>query len=427
MPQQVSSEGGNVTNLDSFNVKNTNINDVSNDYSENHYFGRPPPMNKERRDGPPGKRPREEVDDDEDAQPNRGPHGRNGAPRQAPFPAGFSHHMGNGVGSGPFATVNGGNIQQMDPNMRRNFEKLMKFTLSQTQSAVPEESHEPNDDDDPPYPTVEPQDSVNTGMANLSINDPTSRQHQVATHPSPPPTFSRTKSDPQMALHLTTPQPRGPSPPASLSPYANPYQQSHSNPSLAPHMQEPAMVGYLTQPNAAHPADIHEDVPNGTFPASTSAFNFPPSSSGGPKFNSYYGDLTKHDTSVHQTNISSFNTEHNTIQNSCNDNSLVDFSGKKKEKTEKSKNPEVSEPDGPIKNPENPKKKGKKPKRSTNPQRPEEFSSSHERDEAMDQSNEFTTTQVPTAPEVVPVTVVDSPGKKKESKKRWKMSGFGRK
>ena len=65
-----------------------------------------------------------------------------------------------------------------------------------------------------------------------------------------------------------------------------------------------------------------------------------------------------------------------------------------KEKTEKTKNPNVSEPDGPIKNPENPKKKRNKTKPSTtNPQRvPEEFSSSsHEPDEPMDQSNEFST------------------------------------
>ena len=49
-------------------------------------------------------------------------------------------------------------------------------------------------------------------------------------------------------------------------------------------------------------------------------------SSSGPIFRTFEGNLTKHDNSVHQMNILSFNAENNTIKDSFNNNVLVDSS-----------------------------------------------------------------------------------------------------
>ena len=167
------------------------------------------------------------------------------APVQVPYQATFPHQMGVGGPPSPHMSVTGANIQQLDENMGRNFEKWLKFTISQTQSMVAGNS---GGNYDPQVPcsssssNVEGNDSMNNRMADLSLND---FQHQT--------------------------------------PYRSP-------------------------------------------PASTSPFNFPPSSSGGPNFNTYYGDLTKHDHGVHHTNVDSFNEHNNTLQDSFNDNSFVNSS-----------------------------------------------------------------------------------------------------
>ena len=171
-------------------------------------------------------------------------------------------------------------------------------------------------------------------MAKPPINDPipssTSRD-KSHTRLSAPTTFSRNKSDPQIALQPTTPQinhATGSSSPSHLSPDNNALHHAHSNPSLAPHMKEPAMVNYITQSNAVQQAGIHgNNDPNRPPPVSTSGNNSPPSSSGGPTFRTIHGNLMKHDKTVNRTNISSFNTERNAIKNSFNNNSLVESSG----------------------------------------------------------------------------------------------------
>lgn len=245
----------------------------------------------------------------------------------APFPASLPHQAG---GSGPHTSVNSAHIQSMDPHMQRNFEKLLKFTLSQTQSMVagnaganynPTAAYSslPNDGGD---------DSMNTGMANLSLDDSiispmVSSNPQTSPHLSPPPTFSRTKSDPQIGQKTTSPNQMGTTSTANLSPYSNAVQQgSYSNPSLAPHMNEPGMVNFLSLPPESQQYGNNQNRPP---PVSTSSCNF----RGGPTFNTIHGDLTKHDHREYQTNIDSFNQHNNTIQDSFNDNSYnVNSAGK---------------------------------------------------------------------------------------------------
>ena len=246
---------------------------------------------------------------DGDPQSNNVSHkrGQFQTPAQGPFQPGFLSQMG--ILPGSHISVNSPNIQQMSPDAQRQFEQLMKSVAAQTQPRIPPNSSQNRQSN---YPNnVELPNSMNTGMANLSINDRApsgdSSNSQDMMYLSPPATFSRNKSDPQIAL----PDPMGSS---NLSPYSNALQHSRSNPSLAPHMQEPAMANFFPQP-----VPTQQFHANGSQPSSTSPFTFP---AGGPNFNTIYGNVTKHDDTVHNTNIDSFNTQNTTIQDSFNDNSF---------------------------------------------------------------------------------------------------------
>ncbi|KAF8816162.1 hypothetical protein BYT27DRAFT_6466291 [Phlegmacium glaucopus] len=334
MPRNLSSAGGNVTNKDSFNVKNTNVKDVFNDYSRNYYDGPAPPTKPRRRQNPSIY-----EEEEEDPQSNSRSTGNgawfNGSP-QVHFQGGFPQHMRNGMSSGPFISVDSPLIQHMDPKMRRDFEKLMNYTKLQTMPDAPgnSEGNDESDDDgqDSSSYNMEEKESITPRMAKLSVND-----HMPSpVYLSSPPILSTNKSDPQIALQPAAHEANHPmgSPSSShLSPSNNALHHSHSSPSMAPHMREPAMVQFLSQPTAAHPVD--NNVPNNPSSESTSGFNFPPSSSGGPIFRTIHGNMTKYDDTVHQTNLNSFNTEHNTIKDSFNDNSVVQSSGKEKETKKK--------------------------------------------------------------------------------------------
>lgn len=254
-----------------------------------------------------------------------------------PLQAALPQQVWNGGRSGPHMSVDSACIQKMDPNMQRNLEKLMKFTLSQSQT-IAAGNGGANYNPEVAYsspPNVEGNGSMTTGMANLSIDDPppssktsTSPSPQISTYLSPPPTFSRTKSDPQIGMKITSPDQMGSSNAftGNLSPYSNDVQQaSRSNPSLAPHMNEPDMVKFLSIP----PTETQQygNNSNRPPPASTSPFNFPPSSSGGPNFNTYRENVTKHDHRVYQTNIDAFNQYNNTIKDAFNDNSYTKHTG----------------------------------------------------------------------------------------------------
>ena len=202
------------------------------------------------------------------------------APVQVPFQATFPHQMGVGGPPSPHMSVTGANIQQLDENMAQNIERWVKSTISQTQSMVAGNS---GGNYDPQVPcsssssNVEGSDSMNNRMANLSLID---FQHRTPTHRSPPTSFS---SDPQIGLKPIDQM--GFSNSSTSSPYNNNFL---SVPTETP--------PYGNNPNR-HPP-----------PGSISPFNFPPSSSGGPNFNTYYGDVTKHDHSVHHTNINNDNS-----------------------------------------------------------------------------------------------------------------------
>ena len=228
-----------------------------------------------------------------------------------PFQAALPQQTGIGRPSGPHMSVNAALIQPMDQHMQRKFMKFMNSTFPHTQSTVAGTGGANNNPKAayPSSPNVE-ENSINTGMGNLSLDDSAS-------------------SDPQIGLKATPPDQMDTSNPSTsdLSPSSNAFQQgSHFNPSLAPHINEPSIVDSPALPPATQQYRNNPNWPPP--PVSTSPFNFPPSSSGGTKFNTYHGNVTKHDRRVHETNIDSFNQQTNTIQNSFNDNSLVKSGGK---------------------------------------------------------------------------------------------------
>ena len=216
--------------------------------------------------------------------------------------------MGVGGPPGPHMSMRDANIQQMDENMGQNVERLVKSTFSQAQSMVAGYSAAGGNYDrrrrgQAAYSSssrnVEGSDSVNTRMANLSLND---IQPQTPTHRSPP----TSSSDPQIGPKSTD-------------------QMGSSNPSTS--NMSPYNNNFLFRPTETPP---YGNNPNKhPPPGSTSPFNFPPSSSGGPNFNTHYGDVTQHDHSVHHTNIDSFNEYNNTLQDSFNDNSFVNITEKR--------------------------------------------------------------------------------------------------
>ena len=255
--------------------------------------------------------------------------GQFNTPVQVPFAA-FPQQMGVGRPPGPHMSVSGANMQQMDEDMGRNFEKWLMSTISHAQSMAAGNSgrnYDPQAAYSSPSPNVEGSDSMNTRMANLSVND---LPLQIPTRVSPPTSFS---SDPQFGLKRTDQMSSSNPSTSNLSPYNKVVLQgSRSNPTppVAPHMNERDTASFLSLPAETPPYGNNPNKPPpGPPPASTSPFNFPPSSSGGPNFNIYYGDLTKQDHGVHHTNIDSFNEHNNTLQDSFNDNSFVGPPGKR--------------------------------------------------------------------------------------------------
>ena len=157
--------------------------------------------------------------------------------------------------------------------MRQDIYQSASRTIEQSQSSVLDNASSSSSHN------VEPTKSMDARMAGLSIHDPP---------------FPRTTSDSQKG-NAHADRSTGSSNPSNSSPYNNAQFSGANNPS----------------------------------PASTSAFNSPrPSASAGPTYRKINGNLTRYDNSVHQTNISSFNTQDNKIKDSFNDNSLVDSTGR---------------------------------------------------------------------------------------------------
>ena len=242
--------------------------------------------------------------------PTSGPHGSSQAPVQFPFQL---SQMGIGGPPGSHMSVIGGNIQQMGPQMGQDIENHLKSTFSLAQSMAAGK-YTPQAANSSSSRNVEGSDSINTDMANLSLND---SQHRMPTHP---PT-----SDRQVGLNPTDQMGSSAIPPTSyLSPYYNGVQQgSHFNSSLATGMNESDMVNRLTVPTETRPYGNNSNRHPPPASESTSPFNFLPSFSVDPNSN-----LTRQDHSVHRTNIGSFNENNDTVRDSYNDNSLVDTTGR---------------------------------------------------------------------------------------------------
>ena len=153
-------------------------------------------------------------------------------------------------------------------------------------------------------------------------------------HPHPHPSFSAHMKQPAMPNFPSQITQHGmdSSRPSNSNTYNNsPYlDYPYSNPSFAPHMKQSAMPNFPSQSTSVHQHDIRGNDGSYRPPVPSSGFNPPQSSNRGPTIRYIDGDMTKYDTSTHQTNISSFNTERNVIKNSFNNNSShFDYSSKK--------------------------------------------------------------------------------------------------
>ena len=164
--------------------------------------------------------------------------GQSQAPVQAPFQASLPQQMGVGVPPGSHMSAKSGNIQQLDHYVGQNFEKL-KSTVSQAQSiaaGISGGNSVPQGANSSSSRNVERKDSMNTGMASLSLAD---SQPHIPTHRYPPTSFS---SDRQIGSNLTDKIGSLNPSTSNLSPFNNAVQHgSHLNPSLAPLMKEPVM------------------------------------------------------------------------------------------------------------------------------------------------------------------------------------------
>ena len=170
--------------------------------------------------------------------------------------------MGVGGPPGSHISANNANIQYMNQYLHWCQEQWLLSMISQTQSMVAGNSGG-NYGPQIAYSSSRNADSVNTGMANLAVND---FRPQVPA--SPPTSFS---SEPQIGLNPST---------------SAVQQGSHSNPSPALHMNDQDMVDSHSPP-ITNPHGINPNRP--LPPTSTSPSDFPPSSSSGPSFHAYYG------------------------------------------------------------------------------------------------------------------------------------------
>ena len=188
-------------------------------------------------------------------------------PSTVPFQAPFPQQMGFGGPPDPHMSAHGTNIQHLNQQMRWYYEQCLQSTIPQTQSGNGGGNYGPQT----AYSSTSCNaDSMNTGMANLSLND---FRPQVPAHPSPPTSFS---SDLQI-----DPKPTNQT---GSNPATSAVQQgSLSNPSPAPHMKERDMIDSHSPPTKNPPHDINPNRPPP--PASTSPSDFPSSSSSGPSFN----------------------------------------------------------------------------------------------------------------------------------------------
>jgi len=166
-------------------------------------------------------------------------------------------------------------------------------------------------------------------------SNPSFGHPQSFGHPHYNPSFGHPQSNPSFGHPQSNPPFGHPhSNPSFGHPHSNPsFGHPHSNPPFDPHMKQPATANFPSQSTSVHQDDIRGN--NSSYrsppPETSSGSNPPRSSNRGPTVRYFDGDLTKYDTSTHRTNISSFNTEHNVVKDSFNDNSVqVDYYSSRK-------------------------------------------------------------------------------------------------
>ena len=247
-----------------------------------------------------------------EVSPSIHPSDRFNVPLQAPFLPTFPHQMGAG---GPHTSVTNPNIQPLGQQMGQEFGRWLNSTISQAQSKAQSQAQSMaagtsggNPDPQAAYRNVD--DSMNKGMANLSLSD---HHPQISTDLAPPTLLS----DRQVSLR---PNQVGSSnlSPGNLGPYNGSVQQgSHLASSLAQRMNEPEMISAFSPQTDPRPSRRNNQ--NSPPPAST----FQPSLNVGQNSN-----FTKNDRSVHRLNIDSHNEHNNTLRDSYNNNSLFDSTGR---------------------------------------------------------------------------------------------------
>lgn len=265
MPRQTSSAGGQIDNRDSFNMKNNHISDSFNDYSETH-------CKYEFMQHPNLFLKSVQMLDVRLLPINSVESGLKVSPVEA------VQSNTEFFGEVPFGMHLNDSLRPHIQRIRRTFSKVPRQTRS-----LSEENVMPGNSD-------EESDGANSSrMADVDSNpSPTSIETTRSRNPSPDLTSSSTKSD-----------------------------------SEKPNPQVDHPMGNSTTSNSGsyNNAYPHHSSSNQSFPPRASA------SSSGPIFRTIDGDFIRLDTSRRQTNISSFNAEHNTIKNSFNNNSF-DSSGK---------------------------------------------------------------------------------------------------
>lgn len=146
-------------------------------------------------------------------------------------------------------------------------------------------------------------DPIANGMATLSLNEELR------------PAYSRNKSDPQLSQPTETTS-------SNLAvPRIDP-RHAESTQDIPQRLKEP----FVVNPSSSYVPPPYEQrsqgppqTPSSTVPA---AFGLPPAAlQSGPVFRDIYGDYTKVDSSVNNTNINSLNTHNTLIQDSYNDKS----------------------------------------------------------------------------------------------------------
>jgi hypothetical protein len=262
-------------------------------------------------------------------------------------------------GPGAFPTTSSahfspGQMQGMTPDFQKTFDTLMQQVQEETAPAPGEEedSEEDSSEEEEQDPRMAAPASLNTGMANMSLDENRPAYSRVKSdpqnpfHPSPasaqtpsPPNLDhfRPESVPYLPEHARQPFVMPPNPaaptsgpyaayaPASIPPWngQHPQATSSASPERQSSIPTPPHPGTGPGPYAPPHTAVPQGGANGAYGGAPAAP--PPHRPSGPVFNTINGDYTKVDQSVHSTNIGSGNTHNTLIQDSYNDNSVKSY------------------------------------------------------------------------------------------------------